>query len=773
MGIIARVAIVGGAPVAIAAVIALFAWMLLEQAERIREAAILAGASHRNLIAATAARNDFIKAPIGQRSEHAARFEGFADAARRDLDDLAGRARETMQGDAIAQARHALGNYVSRMRDFVALTTGNDRLANEMLAQTARLTGITEEARLRQHTANLDIASALHDAHDTLRVGQRIVEATRDLRENLFALRLEDLSALFQPSPNREAAGRRQVARQRLADSFEELAELLTAEGRERDARQIAAFRDAMDGAGPQDEALLRAGAAIDASTFRLLKIRNTGRIALEDELAQLIGHLADANEISHAVQNVAIRALALGRRAAATIERGDAAAAAAVLEESAPLAELVRTLPLSPLIRNDVVAAVERWREGLAQIGEGLQRQAAMIAEMDRDAVTVASTASDLDRMFRQDAVQVGHLLRTILAIGATVGLLLGGGSALVVARSITRPITRLQQATVRLAADPLAGGIPEVERRDELGDMARAIDFFSTELGRRERDLREAKEDADAALDELQRTKDHLVQAEKLASLGQLVAGVAHEINTPLGVALTGISHLEEETCRIEQEAAQMRLRRSDFDIYLRSSREAARIVHSNLGRAVDLIQSFKLVAVDQVSEERRRFELGTYLEEVVTSLAPTWKKAGHTVSLHRDGPIEVDSWPGALAQVVSNLIVNSIVHGYDEGNHGRIVVRIAETAADRVELVYTDDGRGIPPDRRARVFDPFFTTRRARGSTGLGLHIVFNLVTVTLRGRIELESNEPHGVRFVIRFPASPPPDMPSDAQSEATG
>ena len=768
MGIITRVAIVGGAPVAVAAVIALVAWLLLEQAERIREAAVVAGASHRNLIAATAARNDFIRAPFGQRAGHAARFDTFADAARRDLEDLARRARDAEQEEAIAQARRALGNYARRMRDFVALTTENDRLANEMLAQTARLTAITEEARLRQHTANLDIAAALDDAHDKLRASQRVVEAARDIREQLFALRPEA------PAANAaDAANRREIARLRLADAFLRLTALLAKEGRGRDARELTAALDAYDAAAPDDAAAIRrAAAAIDAGTFRLLKIRNTGRIAIEEELAQLIGHLADANAASHAVQNVAIRALALGRRATVTIEQGDAEAAAAVLADSASLAELVRTLPMSPLIQGDVIAAVERWREGLAQVGDGLRQQAATVEGMDRDAVTVANTASDLDRLFRQDAERVGTLLRTILAIGATVGLLLGGGSALVVARSITRPITRLQQATLRLADDPLAGGIPEVERRDELGDMARAIHFFSAELGRRERDLREAKNAADAALEELQRATDHLVQAEKLASLGQLVAGVAHEINTPLGVALTGISHLEEETRRIAADAAQGRLRKADFEMYVETAREAARMVYVNLTRAVDLIQSFKLVAVDRVSEERRRFELGAYLEEVVSSLAPSWKKAGHTVTLHREEDIEIDGLPGALAQVVSNLIVNSTVHGYAEGQHGRIDIRVGRTADGRVELVYSDDGRGIPPESRAKIFDPFFTTRRAHGSTGLGMHIVFNLVTVTLRGRIELEAAEPHGVRFIIRFPPSPPSGAPSDASPETT-
>ncbi|MGQ9367329.1 PAS-domain containing protein [Azospirillum sp. ST 5-10] len=279
-------------------------------------------------------------------------------------------------------------------------------------------------------------------------------------------------------------------------------------------------------------------------------------------------------------------------------------------------------------------------------------------------------------------------------------------------------------------------------------------------SERKRVEEELRSAKERAERALGDLQRTQESLVQAEKLASLAQLVAGVAHEINTPVGVALTAISHLGEEVRKISAAFEEGRIRRSDFASFLALCGETAQMIMSNIDRASDLIQSFKQVAVDQASAERRTFNLRDYVQEVLLSLRPRFKKSAVTVASDIPADVVVDGFPGAFSQVLSNLLINALVHAYDEGEAGTIRLTAAEVEPGMVEMRYQDDGRGIAAANLARVFDPFFTTKRGRGASGLGLHIVYNIVTGTMRGSIAVASEEGKGTSFVLRFPRRVP-------------
>ncbi|WP_448190307.1 AAA family ATPase [Azospirillum sp. sgz301742] len=271
-----------------------------------------------------------------------------------------------------------------------------------------------------------------------------------------------------------------------------------------------------------------------------------------------------------------------------------------------------------------------------------------------------------------------------------------------------------------------------------------------------RRERELRAANEQLVAA-------QTQLVQSEKLASLGQLVAGVAHEINSPLGVALTGASFLAGETERIKDAAATGKLKRSEFQQFVADAEETSALLTSNIARAAELVQSFKQVAVDQASDDRRHFALKPRLEEILFSLSPSWKKPGHRVELDCPDGIEMDGYPGVLAQIVTNLVMNSVTHGYPPGHTGIMRLSVSRPQMGWVELVYSDDGCGIPEEHRAKVFDPFFTTRRGAGSTGLGMHIVFNLVTAKLGGQIRLDTVTGAGTRFTLRFPAVAPAEV----------
>jgi signal transduction histidine kinase len=259
--------------------------------------------------------------------------------------------------------------------------------------------------------------------------------------------------------------------------------------------------------------------------------------------------------------------------------------------------------------------------------------------------------------------------------------------------------------------------------------------------------------------ALENLEQTQGRLVQSEKMAALGQLVAGVAHEINTPIGVSLTATTHLAERTKEFRVLFSENRMKRSDLQGYVELAGETADLMRYNIQRAAQLIQSFKQVAVDQASEQHRSFELKTYLEQLIASLTPEVRKSGHALTMTCGDGIVLNSYPGPLAQVLSNLVANAIAHAFDPGSGGKIALTAVATGRD-VVLTVSDDGRGIPAEHMPRIYDPFFTTRRGSGGSGLGLHIVFNIVTETLRGRITCQSVPGAGTSFTVTVPADIP-------------
>ena len=305
------------------------------------------------------------------------------------------------------------------------------------------------------------------------------------------------------------------------------------------------------------------------------------------------------------------------------------------------------------------------------------------------------------------------------------------------------------------------------EIRDADEPAILVAVSDITPRKLSEQEREA--AKQRAERALAELRDTQENLIQAEKMASLGALVAGVAHEVNTPVGIALTGITHLADSTRQIARRVEDGTLRRSDFTNHLGMAAEACGLIETNLNRAVDLIQSFKQTAVDQTSEERRSVDLKGYLEDVLTSLHPRLKQTRHRVLVDCPEGIVLDSYPGALFQVLTNLTMNAVTHAYPDGRAGTLSVTVTRPAAGEVELRFSDDGCGIPPAHRSRVFDPFFTTKRGKGGSGLGLHIVYNIVTTRLRGAIRVESEEGRGTSFILRFPT----EVPADRAVEAVG
>lgn len=273
-------------------------------------------------------------------------------------------------------------------------------------------------------------------------------------------------------------------------------------------------------------------------------------------------------------------------------------------------------------------------------------------------------------------------------------------------------------------------------------------------------EEQLRSAKDTAEHALEDLKQTQANLIQAEKLASLGGLVAGVAHEINTPVGVSLTAASTLALETEQIDRLYKNENMGEEDFKDYLNTAGEVVRLLNTNLNRAASLIQSFKQVAVDQVSDERRQFLLGEYIEEVLTSLAPSLRRTQVSTRIACPAELVVDTYPGSLSQVLTNFVVNTVLHAFEEGGNGSIDITVDQPTEEMVRLRFVDDGKGIPAENLPRIFDPFFTTKRSSGGSGLGLHIVFNIISRSLQGSVTVESTVGVGTTFTVLFPRVAP-------------
>ncbi|MBB1074190.1 cache domain-containing protein [Rhodoferax sp. 4810] len=270
-------------------------------------------------------------------------------------------------------------------------------------------------------------------------------------------------------------------------------------------------------------------------------------------------------------------------------------------------------------------------------------------------------------------------------------------------------------------------------------------------------ERGLKEKTSELETSLRDLRATQSKLIQSEKMASLGGLVAGVAHEINTPVGMALTGITHIDQETKHIRQKYNDDEMTEEDFYSFLEDSDDLNRSIIINLNKAAELIKSFKQVAVDQSSEELRTFKLKEYVDEILISLHNRIKKTKLLINIDIDEQLELTTVPGAISQILTNFVMNSIVHGYDLHQTGTITIHVY-LADHTLNLIYKDDGKGMDANTKARMFDPFFTTKRHLGGSGLGMNIVYNLVTQTLKGSIECESQLGKGVEFKVLLPIS---------------
>lgn len=306
--------------------------------------------------------------------------------------------------------------------------------------------------------------------------------------------------------------------------------------------------------------------------------------------------------------------------------------------------------------------------------------------------------------------------------------------------------------------ASDFIALQLEDDRRRTAEAEVRRMNADLEQRVQKRTHELQLSYSELQEAMKELRETQTQLVQSEKMAALGDMVAGIAHEINTPIGIAVTAASHYESRTRELVAKIGSNQLKRSDLDQYTRLSEETARMLLVNLERAAELVQSFKKVAVDQSSEARRVFNLKRYTEEVLISLRPRIRKTQLQVELECPENIELNSYPGAFSQILTNLIVNSIMHAYEPDQSGTL--RLSFSLEDqRVVFDYRDDGKGIDNTILGRIFDPFFTTKRGTGGSGLGLHILYNIVSGTLGGSVEVFSTVGMGTHFRLSMPLNP--------------
>jgi len=316
-----------------------------------------------------------------------------------------------------------------------------------------------------------------------------------------------------------------------------------------------------------------------------------------------------------------------------------------------------------------------------------------------------------------------------------------------------------RTELAGVRFVA--LGAQVARLERevRSRRAAEARAVQLneqLEVRVAERTAELRAANLELEHTVAHLQAAQSELTVQETMASLGRLVAGIAHEVNTPIGVGLLSASHLRDRVLAFQKTYRSGRVHRKDIESFMGSADEASAILLTNIKRASDLIRSFKQVAVDQSSGSWRRYSLHEYIEETLLSLKPQLRGSGHKLEVSVDEGVEIFGNPGVLYQVVSNLVMNSVVHAFDGDRQGTIGVR-GWQSDDRVSVEVCDDGGGIREEHLERLFEPFFTTKRGRGGTGLGLHLVHNLVSQQLGGEIRCHSEVGRGTTFEISFPS----------------
>lgn len=360
------------------------------------------------------------------------------------------------------------------------------------------------------------------------------------------------------------------------------------------------------------------------------------------------------------------------------------------------------------------------------------------LTTSLKEDGVTIGAIELLVDTS--ESANLIRDRVTFIIAVGLVIAVVLLTSLSLIIRKLLIRPLLQLRGAALSVKQGSDYTEL-RLDSSQEINEVASAFNEMVRNL--------------EGRYVELQLAQKQLVESEKMVALGNLVAGVSHEINTPIGIGVTAASYLDEKSRAFAGLFQESKMKRSDLEDYLKTVRETTGMIQTNLIRASELIRSFKQVAVDRSVETKRKFLIKEYIREVLISLHPNLKKTKlKVVQLGRDG-VEVYSDPGAISQIVTNLIMNSIIHAYDADAEGNITINTS-SYKNEMTLHYSDDGKGMPKEVLEQIFNPFFTTNRSGGGTGLGMHIVYNLVTQSLGGTIRCESTVGVGTDFIIQIP-----------------
>ncbi|MFK5984930.1 MAG: DUF3365 domain-containing protein [Pseudomonadota bacterium] len=331
------------------------------------------------------------------------------------------------------------------------------------------------------------------------------------------------------------------------------------------------------------------------------------------------------------------------------------------------------------------------------------------------------------------------------------------------IIRSSIIKPLSQLSDAMLDVSNGDLSKRISGLH--GEFATMQQSFNVMGEELQnnqnelenrveQRTRQLSESNNALTEALDTLQNAQLQLIEKEKMAALGGLVAGVAHEINTPLGVSVTAASHLQAINDSFKKKFHSSSLKKADLESYLDDNDEASLIILNNLNRAAELIRSFKLIAVDQSQHNKRVFNIKQYIEEVLISLKPALKKVNHSIEISCPENIEVNCHPGQFSQIITNLFMNAIKHAFEEGEQGLLKLQVTQTDG-QIKFHFSDNGKGISEQNLKKIFTPFFTTARHIGGSGLGLSTIYNIITQNMGGTIRCESIEGKGTDFYFEI------------------
>jgi C4-dicarboxylate-specific signal transduction histidine kinase len=291
--------------------------------------------------------------------------------------------------------------------------------------------------------------------------------------------------------------------------------------------------------------------------------------------------------------------------------------------------------------------------------------------------------------------------------------------------------------------------------QRKAELEVLNKQLKKDIAQRKRAETKLQKANKDLSDSLTKLKFAQDKLIQSEKLASLGGMASGLVHEINTPIGIGITASTFIKQMISKIDRNLQLGEVESSAVWKFLKKTEEAVSMIHANLGRAAGLLENFKQVSVDQVSEKPRKILVDEYVGEVIASLSVELKHSPHRIVVNCPKNLIFDSRPGALAQIITNFVMNAMTHAFEGMDEGDLVFDIRADDST-LHLICRDNGKGMGRDELKQIFDPFYTTRREHGGTGLGLYVVYNLVTKALSGSIECESTPGKGTAFTVKVP-----------------